>query len=108
MLRVTTLVINKPHHLNKKLIVSLSSDDGDRFRFDITATVQEHHAFLYFLLLLLHDYDTKVKHCVLRVAASGVASHANVFKGARFSSLPTKACSTENNIPFPLFYLRGK
>ena len=24
------------------------------------------------------------------------------------SSLPTNACSTENNIPFPLFYLQGK
>ena len=37
-----------------------------------------------------------------------VASHAGVFRGARFSSLPTNACSAENNIPFPLFYLRGK
>ena len=37
-----------------------------------------------------------------------LASHAGVFRGARFSSLPTNACSTENNIPFPLFYLRGK
>ena len=30
-----------------------------------------------------------------------VASHAGVFSGARISSLPTNACSTENNIPFP-------
>ena len=30
-----------------------------------------------------------------------VASHAGVFRGARFSSLPTNACSTEDNIPFP-------
>ena len=89
------------------MATSSKTTKNDRFRFDITATVQEHHAFLYFLLLLLHDYDTKVKHCVLRVAASGVASHANVFKGARFSSLPTKACSTEKSIPFPLFYLPG-
>ena len=40
-----------------------------------------------------------------------VASHAGVLRGARFSSPPpppTNACSTENNIPFPLFYLRGK
>ena len=37
-----------------------------------------------------------------------VASNAGVFRGARFSSLPTNACSAENNIPFPLFYLRGK
>ena len=28
-----------------------------------------------------------------------VASHAGVFRGARFSSLPTNACSTEDNIP---------
>ena len=39
---------------------------------------------------------------------SMLASHAGVFRGARFSSLPTNACSAENNIPFPLFYLRGK
>ena len=37
-----------------------------------------------------------------------LASHEGVFRGARFSSLPTNACSAENNIPFPLFYLRGK
>ena len=30
-----------------------------------------------------------------------IASHAGVFRGARFSSLPTNACSTENNIAFP-------
>ena len=30
-----------------------------------------------------------------------LASHAGVFRGARFSSLPTNACSTEDNIPFP-------
>ena len=30
-----------------------------------------------------------------------IASHAGVFRGARFSSLPTNACSTEDNIPFP-------
>ena len=38
----------------------------------------------------------------------GLASQAGIFRGARFSSLPTNACSMENNIPFPLFYLRGK
>ena len=37
-----------------------------------------------------------------------IASHAAVFRGARISSLPTNACSTENNIIFSLFYLRGK
>ena len=30
-----------------------------------------------------------------------LASHAGVFRGAHISSLPTNACSTENNIPFP-------
>ena len=32
----------------------------------------------------------------------GLAFHADVFRGARISSLPTKARVTENNIPFPL------
>ena len=32
---------------------------------------------------------------------TAVASHAGLFRGARISSLPTNACSTENNIPFP-------
>ena len=30
-----------------------------------------------------------------------LASHKGVFRGARLSSLPTNACSTEDNIPFP-------
>ena len=42
------------------------------------------------------------------IACSFLASNAGVFSGAPFSSLPTNTCSTENNIPFPLFYLRGK
>ena len=37
-----------------------------------------------------------------------VASHAGVFRGARISSLPTNACSTKDNTPFPLLYSRGK
>ena len=36
-----------------------------------------------------------------------LASHAGVFRGARVSSLPTNACSTANNIPFPLSYSCG-
>ena len=36
--------------------------------------------------------------CVVSVR---VASHAGVLRGARVSSLPTNACSTEDNIPFP-------
>ena len=34
-------------------------------------------------------------------AGEALASHAGVFRGVRFSSLPTNACSTEDNIPFP-------
>ena len=30
-----------------------------------------------------------------------LAYHAGVFRGARFSSLSTNACSTEDSIPFP-------
>ena len=30
-----------------------------------------------------------------------VASLAGIFRGARFSSLPTNACSAEDNMPFP-------
>ena len=41
------------------------------------------------------------------ISIISLASHAGVFRGVRFSSLLTNACSTENNIPFPLFYLRG-
>ena len=33
--------------------------------------------------------------------SADLASHAGVFKGARFSSLPTNACSTEDNFRFP-------
>ena len=39
---------------------------------------------------------------------NSVASHAGIFRGARISSLPTNACSNENNITFPLCYLCGK
>ena len=45
---------------------------------------------------------------IIRLKWHKVASYAGDFRGARFSSLPTDACSTENNIPFPSFYLRGK
>ena len=36
-----------------------------------------------------------------KCAARTLASHASVFRGTRFSSLPKNACSTEDNIPFP-------
>ena len=44
---------------------------------------------------------------VLERTCLPLASHAGVFRGARVSSLPTNTCSTENKIPFPLFYLCG-
>ena len=45
----------------------------------------------------------------LATAVAVIASHAGIFRGARFSSsLPRNACSTENNVPFPLLYLRGR
>ena len=53
--------------------------------FSKTIALHVHHAFLYISLPSLHD----------------LASHAGVFWGARISSLPTNACSTEDNIPFP-------
>ena len=37
----------------------------------------------------------------LMVALNTIASQTGIFRGARFSSLPTNACSTEDNIPFP-------
>ena len=37
---------------------------------------------------------------LLASSNSWLASHAGVFRGARISSLPTNACSTENNISF--------
>ena len=36
-----------------------------------------------------------------KTAKNLVASHAGVFRGARVSSLPTNAFSTDYNIPFP-------
>ena len=32
----------------------------------------------------------------------------SIFRGAHILSLSTNSCSTENNIPFPLFYSLGK
>ena len=38
---------------------------------------------------------------VFLIAGIIIASHAGVFRVARFSSLPSNACSTEDKIPFP-------
>ena len=58
--------------------------------------------------ILISNWPRRQKFSQLLQAGKTVASHAGVFRGARISSLPTNACSTENNIPFSLFYLRGK
>ena len=60
---------------------------------------------------LIDDKDALV--CVLidevwSFVWGNLASHAGIFREPHFSSLPMNACSTEDNIPFPLFYLRGK
>ena len=47
-------------------------------------------------------------HLFTLTSAQRITSQADVFRGARFSSLLTNAYSTENNIPFLLFYLSGK
>ena len=70
--------------------------------------------FLFHLLFLISSLYFKealmpcLEHspCNLEALSSNptltaVASHAGVFRGACFSSLPTNACSTEDKIPFP-------
>ena len=55
------------------------------------------------MLMSPNEGETAVHGCVRYWPGSGlaIASHARVFRGARLSSLPANACSTENNIPFP-------
>ena len=59
-------------------------------------------------------FQNSVYHKILKIrliffkSPFGVASHAGNFSGARISSLPTNACSTEENIPSPLLYSHGK
>ena len=59
---------------------------------------------------LIDDKDALV--CVLidevwSFVWGNLASYAGVFSEPHFSSLPTNVCSNED-ISFPLFYLRGK
>ena len=56
-------------------------------------TIQSYHYCIIFLINLSRSKE---------------ASHTIILRGAFISSLPTNACSSKNNIPFPLFYLRGK
>ena len=51
--------------------------------------------------LILVSLRVKTPSCLAVKVSFRVAFHAGVFRGARFSSLPTNACSTEDNIPFP-------
>ena len=50
----------------------------------------------------------RVYHFQEYLAHRRVASHAGVFRGARVSSLPTNACSTENNNSFLIVPEFGK
>ena len=61
---------------------------------------------LFCFLLIFSDRSTYLT--IIPRAWMGLASQAGVFRGARFSSLPSNTCSIKNNIPFPLLYLRGK
>ena len=51
----------------------------------------------HFVLAGANNRNVIIAHRFL----AALASHAGVFRGARFSSLPTNACSTEDNIPLP-------
>ena len=53
--------------------------------------------------LTLHELKSRLfpKTLIFPPVIWSVASHAGVFRGAHISSVPTNACSTENNIPFP-------
>ena len=54
------------------------------------------------LLLLLHQTEARrAKTIFFDTTTPPPPSHAGVSRGARISSLPTNACSTEDNIPFP-------
>ena len=81
-----------------------SHSNGDIF------TCEDNNVML-FSLVKISSFCTKghlVFHwCLYNKTDYDVASHAGVFRGARISSLPTNACSTEDNIPFPLLHSRG-
>ena len=57
----------------------------------------------FYRKLTLHEFKSRLfpKTLIFPPVIWSVASHAGVFRGARISSVPTNACSTENNIPFP-------
>jgi len=60
------------------------------------------------LVIICPEDQSKLKYIfelyidtVIRGVHQFIASHAGVFRGARFSSFPTNAWSTEDRIPFP-------
>ena len=57
----------------------------------------------FYRKLTLHEFKSRLfpKTLIFPPVIWSVASHAGVFRGVRISSVPTNACSTENNIPFP-------
>ena len=65
---------------------------------------------LIFLTIIFNCWKMfdQVPGALLLISSDGVTSLTGVFRIAHLSFLPTNACSTGNNIPFPLFHLRGK
>ena len=57
----------------------------------------------FYRKLTLHEFKSRLfpKTLIFPPVIWSVASYAGVFRGARISSVPTNACSIENNIPFP-------
>ena len=104
-----TLLIQTPHY-HGQFALLLGKESPLTFSLNSTRLIRT--LSMVSSVLVLTGFDcNKIHQCFNRMMESTetkVASHAGLFRRARFSSLPTNACSTENNIPFPLFYLRGK
>ena len=58
-------------------------------------------ALHYAILESVSGFSNDVFFCGGGPLTHRLASHAGIFREARISSLPTNACSTEVNIPFP-------
>ena len=58
---------------------------------------------LFYRKLRLHEFKSRLfpKTLIFPPVIWSVASYSGVFREARISSVPTNACSIENNIPFP-------
>ena len=104
-----TLLIQTPHY-HGQFALPLGKESPLTFSLNSSRLIRTLSMVPSVLVLTGFDCN-KIHQCFNRMMESietKVASHAGLFRRARFSSLPTNACSTENNIPFPLFYLRGK